>query len=195
MSVGSLHSSTTPTCGAGCLTCEPSSVGRAHPVEKHATVMMQTTTALGEERFISPPSARGGLALGGLLRFLGKRQGTGVDWLAVARQDLELHGVFPELGEYEGEVGVEAGSGQRSLPDVPLTQLGRTTFDEVVDPVLRLDALVEVFVSGEHDVHAVLDEQRLDLRAQVHFGSVLFAGRVQRMVEVGDLPAIVGFRQ
>src|SRR6188508_1218471 len=136
MSVGSLHSSTSPTCGAGCLTCEPPIVGRAHPVEKHATVMRQTTTALVEDRFISPPSARRGLALGGLLRLLCKRQGTGVDWLAVARQHLELHGVFPELGEYEGEVGVEAGGGQRPLPDVPLAQLGRTAFDEVVDPVL-----------------------------------------------------------
>jgi hypothetical protein len=48
----------------------------------------------------------------------------------------------------------------------------RRAHDEVVDAVLWLDALVDVIVTGEHDLHTVLDEQRLEPRPDVDGGSV-----------------------
>jgi hypothetical protein len=59
-------------------------------------------------------------------------------------------------------VDVEAARGQRRLADVAAPQLGGRARDEVVDPALGPDALVEVLVTGEHHGDAVSHEQRLE---------------------------------
>src|SRR3712207_7897092 len=51
---------------------------------------------------------------------------------------------------------------RRVILRVALPELPAGTRDEVVDALLRLDALVEVLVTGEDDVEAVADEERLD---------------------------------
>ena len=50
--------------------------------------------------------------------------------------------------------------------DVARPQLAPRPHDEVRDPLLRLHALVEVVVAGEHDAHVVLHEERLEHFAQ-----------------------------
>ena len=78
----------------------------------------------------------------------------------------------------------------RRRPDVAPTQLAARPVDEVRDALLRLDAFVDVVVAGEHDVDAVLDEQRLEDDAQLDLRAVPAAVRIERMVEVADLPVI-----
>src|SRR4029453_14402050 len=108
-----------------------------------------------------PLSASGWLAFSRFPGLFGERQCSRVDRLTVPRQHLKPHRVLAELRENEAEVGVESCCRQRPFPDVALSQLRRPSFDEVMDPVLRLDSFVEVLMSGENDVHPVLDEEWL----------------------------------
>ena len=77
----------------------------------------------------------------------------------------------------------------------PRRSLAALPGDEVVDALLRLHPLVEVLVAGQDDVDAVLQEQRLELLAQRHVGSVLVARRVERVMEERDLPVGAARRQ
>ena len=120
----------------------------------------------------------------------------GVDALAATRNGLEPHHVAVDLDEHEALFGIEAlGGHRRRADDVAGAQLGRAAGREVVDALLRLEPLVEVLVAGEDDVEVVLDEQRLDDRPQVDFRSVPAARRIDRVMEVGDLPLRVRLRQ
>src|SRR5215207_427409 len=79
----------------------------------------------------------------------------GVHGLAGAGDDLEVHLVLDDLEEHEGEVFVERLLRQgRARLHVALAELPARARDEVVDALLRLDALVEVLVPGQHDVDA-----------------------------------------
>ena len=77
------------------------------------------------------------------------------------------------------------------LVDVALAQLPARSAHEVDDAFLRLDPLVEMVVAGEHDADVVLEEQRLEHLAQPLIRAVAVARRVERMVEVRDLPVLV----
>jgi hypothetical protein len=47
-----------------------------------------------------------------------------------------------------------------------------------------------VIVASENDAYAVLHKEWLEHLAQVFIRTVAFTGRVQRMMEVGYLPAL-----
>ena len=68
------------------------------------------------------------------------------------------------------------------------TQLPACSGDEICDAVLRLQAFIEMFVARQHDADVVLDEQGLQLFAQVERGSMRAARGIQRMMEECDLP-------
>ena len=59
--------------------------------------------------------------------------------------------------------------------DVAFAQLAGRAGGEIVDPALRIHPFVEVLVPREHDVHAVLHEQRLDQLPQIELRSVALA--------------------
>jgi len=61
---------------------------------------------------------------------------------------------------------IEADVGERRRPDVAGAQRAGAARDEVGDPLLRLDALVEVLVSRERDRHAVREENRFERGAE-----------------------------
>jgi hypothetical protein len=43
-----------------------------------------------------------------------------------------------------------------------LSQLGAIAQDEILDPVLRFDAFIEMLVTGEYNVDSAFDQQRLE---------------------------------
>ena len=56
-----------------------------------------------------------------------------------------------------------------------------------------MDALVEMLVAREDDVDVTVDEDRLEHQAKGAGAGAVAAGRVERMVEVADLPRGAGF--
>ena len=76
------------------------------------------------------------------------------------------------------------------LVEVSLAQLAARADHEVDDAVLRLDALVDVVVSGEDHADAVLEEHRLQHLPLGQIRAVPPARRVERVVEIGDLPVV-----
>ena len=121
----------------------------------------------------------------------GARQLAAIDDAAVQRDGLKREPVAGDLDEHEGPVFGEGCGRHRRWRHAAPPQLPAGSFDEVGDALLRLDALVEVLVPGEDDVHAVADQQRLDHRAQLQGGAVSIAVGVERMMEVDDLPRLV----
>src|SRR5687768_3648287 len=83
--------------------------------------------------------------------------------------------VADDLHEHERIFAIVAVEGQLRFPQVALPQLSRRANDEVGDAFLRLDALVEVLVSGDHDVDAMFDEHRLEQIALQLGGAVRLA--------------------
>ena len=99
----------------------------------------------------------------------------------------------PDLDQHEGVVAVEAVRGElRVRTDVAAPQPRRAALDEVVDALLRLDALVEVLVAREHHAHAVLRRRAARAARAVALRAVEAARRVERVVEEGDLPGLAG---
>src|SRR5437762_814784 len=90
------------------------------------------------------------------------RQDTGIHRLALIGNDLEVQLVLHDLDQHEVIARVEFPGSQIGRFDVAFTQLRRAAGGEVVDALLWLDALVEVFVAAEHGIDAVLQEQRLE---------------------------------
>ena len=80
------------------------------------------------------------------------------------------------------------GDGLMSLEPQGAAGAGR----EVLHPATQHDSLVEVLMAAQPDVHAVLEENRLQLRAEPERGGAVAARRVERMVVEADLP--VGVR-
>ena len=98
---------------------------------------------------------------------------SGIHDLAAAGHDAEVHRVAVDLGGHEGQVGVEAAGGQAGRGiDVAGPQLAAGSDHEVDDALLRLDALVEVVVAGQHDADVVFQEQRLQHLAQAEIRAV-----------------------
>src|SRR4051812_49313587 len=81
--------------------------------------------------------------------------GARIDRPAAVVERLERQVVADDLDEHERVAGVEPLVLERRRRDVPLAQLRRAAGDEVGDPLLRLDALVEVLMPREDDVDAV----------------------------------------
>src|SRR6185295_9224111 len=75
----------------------------------------------------------------------------GIDHRAGARDRVEEHLVADDLRRHERQVRVEALGGDTGRRvDVALAQLTARADDEVGDALLRLHALVEMVVAGEH---------------------------------------------
>lgn len=70
--------------------------------------------------------------------------------------------VARDFDQHERAIPVESDLRQRALREIAASQLRGSALDEVVDALLRLHAFIEVLVAREHDVHAVLHEQRLE---------------------------------
>ena len=86
------------------------------------------------------------------------RQHTGVDGRPCASDHLESHRVFIQLRKHERVVGVESRCFQRRVMDIAPGELRGAALDEVLDPLLWRDALIEVLVPREHDADSVFDE-------------------------------------
>ena len=94
-----------------------------------------------------------------------------------------------DLDDHEVVVAVEASGGHVRGAEVPRAQRATAAGHPVHDPaLLGLDALVDVVVPGERGAHAVPDEERLQDRPRFEGRAVGPAGRVQGVVEEGDLP-------
>ena len=71
--------------------------------------------------------------------------------------------IADDFHERERSIGIEAlCRHRRVVADIAATQLGRASLRDVDDPLLRLQALVEMLVTREHDVDAICQEQRFD---------------------------------
>jgi hypothetical protein len=64
-----------------------------------------------------------------------------------------------------------------------------------MDPVLRLESLIEVLVPREHDIYAVFQEQGLEYRPQLEIRTMPLARGIQWMMEETDLPFLPGIAQ
>ena len=103
-----------------------------------------------------------------------------VNGLAGTRDHLEMKFVSRDLVQHEALVLVEAGGHLRRRLDVALAKLSACTGDEVEDSFLRLQAFVDMVVTGIDDVDAVLDKNRLQSDSEVDGGAVPPAIRIQR---------------
>src|SRR5205085_5503000 len=77
---------------------------------------------------------------------------SGVDARAGSRHRLEEQLVAVDFDEHERLVPIEVGGSHRGRPHVARAELAARPGDEVGDPLLRLEALVDVVVSGDDDV-------------------------------------------
>src|SRR5713226_1445484 len=99
----------------------------------------------------------------------------GINGIPGARNRLEVQVSAGDLDQHEREVGVKSLQRHAGLCQVAVAQLARRAFGEVVDPFLRLDALVDVIVTRKYDVHAVPGKQRLQQQAQLGRRTVRFS--------------------
>ncbi len=99
-----------------------------------------------------------------------------------------MHLVAGNLDEHERLILIEARRGNVRFLEITFAELAARTCHEVVDPPLWLEPFVDVVVTGEHDVHAVLHEQGLEQHAEVDVGSMPPGVAVERMMEVHDFP-------
>ena len=116
----------------------------------------------------------------------------GVDGAAGPRDHREEHVVVKHLNQHEALILVEVGRRVLVGAHVALSQLAGRARDEVVDTFLRLDSLVDVIVPGEHDVDVVSHEDRLQDDTQIDRRTMPGGVRVERMMEVTDLPWLPG---
>src|SRR5262245_42504308 len=130
-----------------------------------------------------------------LVRVAEALQRARIDNPSLVRDRLEVQRILHELDQHEVVAGVEAFGSEVGPPHVPFAQLRGAARDEVVDALLRLDALVEVLVPGENDIDAVLEKERLEQHPQLHIGSVRAARRVEWVMEEADLPVGSAGRQ
>src|SRR5258706_10850878 len=96
----------------------------------------------------------------------------GIDGRASSRDGLKEELVARHLDQHEAAILIELRRRKIRSPYVALPQLAAGTRHEVRDALLRLDAFIDVVVTGEDHVDAVLDEQRLERHAQIDLGSV-----------------------
>src|SRR4029453_10869289 len=100
-----------------------------------------------------------------------------------------------DFDQHEVQVLIESLGCQAGDGNVRLAHFARSARDEVLDPVLWLEPLVEVLVPREHNIYAVFQEQRLQYRAQLQIRTMPLARRIQWMVEEADLPFLPGIAQ
>jgi hypothetical protein len=91
-----------------------------------------------------------------------------------------------DLNEHERLVLVVERRRRRRGPQVAPPQLPARPGDEMRDALSVAQPFVDVVVSREHDVDAVLGQQRFERHAQRHVRTVPAGVGVQRMVEVAD---------
>src|SRR5215467_12092142 len=115
---------------------------------------------------------------------------SGIDGQPGPRNRLEEQISPGDLDQHEALILIEAGGLELGPHDVAAAQLAARALDEVVDPLLRVQALVEMLVPREDDGDAVPDEERLEDNAQLHRRAVLTTVRVQWVVEIADLPLV-----
>src|SRR5688572_14184681 len=114
--------------------------------------------------------------------------GSRVDDRALAADGKKVKRIAGNLHQHEVRVGVEAGRGPtRSAQVVDPQRTGRTT-REVLDAVLRRDALVEMLVSAQDDIQALSNEDRLERRTEARRRKLVPARGVEGMMKEGNLP-------
>ena len=95
--------------------------------------------------------------------------------MARARDGLEIHLATSEFHQHEGVVRIISFGGNCALIQITGTQFSRSAFREVVNPVLRFDALVDVIMALKYDVHMILNEQRLQHVPQIGARTMRFS--------------------
>src|SRR5262249_2420384 len=106
----------------------------------------------------SPRSSR----FPGLLR---APNATGINGRALPGDHLKKHVVTGNFAEHERIVLVETLLCELCLCDVTFAQLSARADDEIVNSLLRFNPLVEMFVTIQDNVDAVLHHQRLERAA------------------------------
>ena len=118
-----------------------------------------------------------------------------VDDLAGSGDGLEVHAGAGDLHQHEALILIEVGGGLLRRAHVAPPQLPPCARDEIDNAALRLQTFVDVIVTLEHDVDAMLDEDRFQEDAQVDRRSVPVGIRVERVMEVADLPLLTRLGQ
>src|SRR5712692_6461747 len=88
------------------------------------------------------------------------------------RDSLKIELVAGDFDQHERPVSVEAFDSVRRWLEVMKTQFPGVSQDEVVDPIMRLDSLVDMIVPGKNDVDSVFLEDRFEQRSQIRIGTV-----------------------
>ena len=103
--------------------------------------------------------------------------------LAGARDRLEVQTVTNDLNQHEVKVGVETLRDELGRPSVASTKRSGAARNEIQHALLRSHPLVQVLVTGEDDVDAVIDEHLLELPAYQSGVQPVTTRRVERMVK------------
>src|SRR5687767_9660982 len=115
---------------------------------------------------------------------------SGIDHGPVACDGLEPERFPVNVNQQKQLLLIVGGRGCLRSPDTALAQLSPRADDEIGDPFLRLEPFIHVVVSGKHNLDAVAQEQWLEPYAELDVRPMPFAVRVDRMVEVRDLPEL-----
>ncbi len=114
---------------------------------------------------------------------------TRIDDRVSSRDNLKLHDTLLNLDDDEGHVLIEGSRPlRRARTEIAAAKLARRAAYEVGDAALWHEALVHVIVAAEDDLHAVLDEERLENSPEIHLRPVAARGGVQRVMEIRNLP-------
>ena len=87
---------------------------------------------------------------------------SGVHKQAGTREGLKEQLVPTYLCDHESTVGIKTGRFEIGLAKPPRAQLARRSLDKVSDALLRFCAFVNVIMTREDHVHAILDENRFE---------------------------------
>src|SRR5215475_3144666 len=129
------------------------------------------------------PDQRGG-ACGGA-----RRQFTAVYFAPGYVDRFEAEPLRSEFDGHKAAGLVGAGDVKRSVAlQVSATRFSARAGGEILHALLWFSALVNMIVAREGRVHAVLDQKRLKLGAQMEVRPVLISRRVERVMEHCDLP-------
>lgn len=114
---------------------------------------------------------------------------TGIDDHVGSRDHLKLHDSLLNFDDDEGQVLIEGSRRlRRTRTEIAAAKLARRTADEVGDAALWRQALVDVIVAAENDLHAVLDKERLENGPKIRLCPVAARGGVQRVMKIRNLP-------
>ena len=113
---------------------------------------------------------------------------TCIDGLPGTRNHLKIQLVAVDFDQHEASIAIEPFLHLVRRLQVLAHEFGGVSQNKVIDVVLRLNSLVNMFVPRKNQVHPVSFKKWSELGPQIEIWTMGASRVKQRMVEVADLP-------